>query len=179
MCRGGELQAPSDDCAVQDRNDRHLAELHGVVQALADLGSFETLGDRRLLEFIQVQPSAEVLAGAVHHHRLDVRGDRGEECLQAQDQLVAERIALLRTIQRHDRNRVTHFHLHARGQRHGPVNSCLHGFTCCLGVRARGSWFAIEEARPSGDRATLPIPRWAHRATARWQLPRGAASTRV
>ncbi len=98
----GKLEPAADHRAVQHRDHRRLAELDVLECAVPARRMLDAFGGVALGELGEIEARGEVLAFAVEHHGLDVFGQRGEERLQPQHSGVVERVALVRTLQRHD-----------------------------------------------------------------------------
>ena len=99
MRGGGQFQPAADHRAMQHGDHRHLAELDLLEGAVPEPGMGDALGDVVLLEFAEIEAGGEMLALAMQQHGADAVRQRGEEGLDAENGLVVERIALVRTRQ--------------------------------------------------------------------------------
>ena len=104
MARRRELQPAADHRAMQHRDHRHLAELDLVEHAMPHPRMLDAFGDVALGQFAEVEAGGEMLALAVEHDGLDVVRQRREEGLDAENDGVVERVALLRPRQAQDRD---------------------------------------------------------------------------
>ena len=87
-------EAAADDRAVEHRDHRDGAELDARERFVPHPGVQYALGGGPLAELGQIEPGAEMLAGAVQHDGAQALGRRGKKVAQAFDGGVVERIAL-------------------------------------------------------------------------------------
>src|SRR5690606_20500219 len=94
----------ADDGAVQDGDDRHLAEFDLLEDAMPAARMLDRFGEVALGQFIEVEAGGEMLALAVQHDALHRRRQRAEEDFDAGHRVVVEGIALLRARQAQHRH---------------------------------------------------------------------------
>ena len=77
----------------------------------------DALLDVALFQLAQVEPGGKMLALAMQQHGADAVGQRREECLDADDGLIVQRIALVRALEPQDGNRALPLRMQRSGQR--------------------------------------------------------------
>ncbi len=116
MGGAGEFKTAADHGAVQDRHDRHLAELDLLEHAMPAARMFDGLGEVALGQFVQVEAGGKMIALAVQHDGFHLRRQFLEEELEAGDGVVVERVALLRARQAQNRHLAVQLRMQRSGQ---------------------------------------------------------------
>jgi hypothetical protein len=101
MRRSGNFQAPTDDSAVQSRDDRHSPVLDPVESLMCDPRQVEgghAVGRR---DEGQIGPGAKMAAFSMHDDRPRSFRRRAEDCLDAGDHLAIDGVTLGRPRQPH------------------------------------------------------------------------------
>jgi len=102
MRGGGELQSAADHRAMQHRNHWHFAKLNLLKGAVPPPGMGDALRNVALFQFAEVEAGGKMLALAMQQHGADAVRQRRKEFLDADDGLVVERVAFLRTLETQD-----------------------------------------------------------------------------
>src|SRR5664280_2378897 len=87
---------------MQYGDHRHLAKLNFLEGAVPEPGMGDALLDVALFQLAQVEAGGEMLALAMQKYGADAVGQRREECFEADDGLVVQRIALARPLEPQD-----------------------------------------------------------------------------
>ena len=85
--------------AMQHSDHRHLAELDFFEGAMPARGMCDALRDIALLDLVEVEAGREVFALGYEQHAACAVRHGAEECVDAQDGLVVQRIALVRPVE--------------------------------------------------------------------------------
>ena len=106
MRGAGELEPAADHRAVQHRHDRNPAELDARERLVPHPRVQYALGSGPLAELGEIEPGAEVVAGAVQHDGAHALGRRGEEIAEPLDGGIVQRVALGGAVEAEEADRV-------------------------------------------------------------------------
>src|SRR5471032_1193321 len=94
----GELQPAADDRAMQRRYNGHASKFDRLEGAMPATGMLDRAVEIGFDQLAEIEPSREMLAGAMDHRRLDGWGKRAKRRFQPEDRFIVQGIALGRTI---------------------------------------------------------------------------------